>query len=535
MEHSALHAAQLLGVIMTVAGPFVVLVLLGRGGCRPQWEKTIARWTSIGALVAAFGTFADFFVQVAEIQIKTILGGVDLATVYRYVTTTLVGQLGLYRLGVLLLTALVVRFKFPGRWLLTGLLALGAMGLQSIVSHAGAQPTHRLPGISMQMVHLLAASAWIGVLLHLWLGRRQLTRDTPEDAATLCRLITRFSPVALTGATLLALSGVYTAVRYLVIPISVPTSAYGLTLCIKLVLILPVLYAGRRNWRESRPALMAAVEGGGTVARAEALAHFRKLLELEVTAGVLVVIVAGIVGSVSPPGADPNLRLTPAQYTALLHPDLPTTRIVDPATFYGALDRPVEDLRYAEFTHNWSGVMVTLLGLFWLVQSLNGRGTSVAAKTWPWLMVPFAIFVAVAADPEVWILHKVSVADAMADPQLLEHQLGAVMVLLLVWFGVRDLKNPPETRPLGYVLPVILIVGSLLLLGHAHSTLSETDELLNLINVQHAVFGGLGLFAGVVRWLQLRGLFADAPARWIWPSCVIAVGVFMAFFYREVV
>jgi hypothetical protein len=250
---------------------------------------------------------------------------------------------------------------------------------------------------------------------------------------------------------------------------------------------------------------------------------------------VLVVVVAGIVGSVSPPGADPKLRLTREQSFALLQPDLPTTRVADPETFYGALERGVDDLRYAEFTHNWSGVMVTLLGMFWLVQCLRGRWSSAAGRTWPWLMVPFAFFVAIAADPEVWVLRKVSLAQALTDPQLLEHQLGAVMVLVMVWLGWRDLKKPVEKRPLGYPLPGIMIVGSLLLLGHAHSNLAETDELTNLINVQHAIFGGFGLLAGVARWLQLRGLFPDRYANWVWPACVIAVGVFMAFFYREVV
>ncbi|MBI1178516.1 hypothetical protein GC207_13865 [bacterium] len=535
MEHSTLHAAQLLGLILAVAGPFLMTCLLPARARGSQWETGIARWTMIGALIAALAGFADFFVQVAEIQIKTIFGGVKLATLYRYLTTTSVGHLGLARVGMLLLTAGAARLRIRGRWWLTGLLALGSAVLTSMVSHAAAQPTHRVASISIQFVHIMAASLWIGVLMQIWLNRRQMTKDAPAECDALSNLIKRFSPVALTGATLLAISGIYTAVRYLVLPVSVPTSAYGLTLCVKLALVVPVLYAGRKNWRESRPALKAAAEGGGVMARANALARFRQLLELEVTAGVLVIVVAGIVGSVSPPGADPTLRLTHAQSMALLHPDLPTTRIVDPAKFYGALDRTVDDMRYAEFTHNWSGVMVTLLGLFWLVESLRGRWSNAAGKLWPWLMVPFAVFVTVASDPEVWILREVSLPDAIADPQLLEHQMGGVMVLVMIGLGWRDLKKPVDRRPLGYALPAIMIIGSLLLLGHAHSNLAETDELLNMINVQHAVFGGLGLFAGVVRWLQLRELFPDKIARWIWPACVIAVGLVMAFFYREVV
>ena len=59
------------------------------------------------------------------------------------------------------------------------------------------------------------------------------------------------------------------------------------------------------------------------------------------------------------------------------------------------------------------------------------------------------------------------------------------------------------------------------------------QTLTNLINVQHAVFGTFGLFAGVVRWLSLRGLFPLAVARPLWPALVIALGVYLAFCYRE--
>jgi hypothetical protein len=74
-----------------------------------------------------------------------------------------------------------------------------------------------------------------------------------------------------------------------------------------------------------------------------------------------------------------------------------------------------------------------------------------------------------------------------------------------------------------------------MLLGHAHSTFSNTQELTNMINVQHAVFGSFGLFAGVIRWLNLRRLLPDRTARLLWPLLVIGLGLYMAFGYREAV
>ena len=78
-----------------------------------------------------------------------------------------------------------------------------------------------------------------------------------------------------------------------------------------------------------------------------------------------------------------------------------------------------------------------------------------------------------------------------------------------------------------------MIVGSLLLLGHAHSTLTVTEEINNLINVQHAIMGACGLFGGTLRLMQLRGLIPARVASFAWPACVIALGIFLAFFYRE--
>ena len=75
-----------------------------------------------------------------------------------------------------------------------------------------------------------------------------------------------------------------------------------------------------------------------------------------------------------------------------------------------------------------------------------------------------------------------------------------------------------------------------MLLGHAHTLAAAvSDDLTNLINVQHAIMGGLGLFAGAVRLFVLRGLVRTPLATFLWPGCVVGVGLFMAFFYREVV
>jgi putative copper resistance protein D len=545
MEHSTLHALQLIGLLAALGGPCFVLGLLrpaaralgadaGRDVLRAGMEEAAARWVLRGALAGAAAGLLDFFVLVAEAQGQTVFGGVSLAEVWRFMTTTVVGQLNLARVALLAAAGAAAALAGRAKWWLAGAFGAAAMCLASLVSHAGAEPAGRAAALVPQLAHLAAGAIWIGTLMHLLASRRLMEAATPSQAALVAELVRRFSPVAMAAAAGLAISGGVAAWRFLGSPGAVLASAYGLTMLVKLALILPVLAAGYTNFSVVRPGLLAAAAGRAAQDAGGVLRRFGRMLELEVTAGVLVIAVAGILGSVSPPREDGGVLLTETQKAALLSPDAPRARLIDPAAFYGAPMRTVEDLLYSEFTHNWSGVMVALLGLCWLAQTAGAAISAQAARVWPLLLVPFAGFVAVAADPEVWVLRRLTFAEVIRDPQIWEHQIGALMIVLMIWLGWRDARRPAAERPLGYALPAIMILGSLLLLGHAHSNLNATQELTNIINVQHAVLGGLGLFSGSVRWLSLRGLFPERVARVAWPALVVALGLFMAFFYREV-
>lgn len=80
-----------------------------------------------------------------------------------------------------------------------------------------------------------------------------------------------------------------------------------------------------------------------------------------------------------------------------------------------------------------------------------------------------------------------------------------------------------------------MILGSLRLLGRAHASVRTTQELTNLVNVQHAAFGSLGLLAGTIRWFDLRGLIPRDFGRLACALLFILLGMLMAFSYREAV
>jgi putative copper export protein len=548
MEHSLLHGLQLAGLIVVLGGCIFLLGLL-RPACRrlgpdPARETLagalsagVARWVAVGALIAGLATFLDLFVLAAETQDRTPFGGVELALVARLALRTTVGQLALARIACLVLAAAATRIPGPSRWSIVAALGAGALWCTALTSHAAAQPAARIPAIAAQLVHVAAGAAWLGVLAHLLAARPTIAADSrPSCLALIAEIVRRFSPVALTAAGLLLVSGAYAAVRNLHTRAGLVTSAYGLTLLVKLVMVSPVLVAGIINYRIVRPNLLRLAGRPGPDVREEGTAwlqRFGRMLELEVSAGLLVVLIAGILGSVSPPGEDGSLLLTRVQLDALLTPALPRTTLVDPASFVGAATRTVDDLRYAELMHNWSGVFTTAMGLLWLAQGLGPNGAAWVTRVWPLLLVPLALFISAFADPEVWVLRTVTLREAIVDPGIIEHQLGAALVLVMVWLGWRDRHRPPRERPLGPTLPLVMIGGGVLLLGHAHTSVRATEELGTLISVQHAVLGGLALLAGMVRWLSLRGIFPERPARILWPLLVTAMGLYLTFCYRE--
>jgi putative copper export protein len=542
-----LRTLELAGMYAALAAPIIVLALVApslralrddpaaREAARGL-AASAARWGAGAAALASLAVLVQMPSRVADIEETTVLAGIDPALVARFVSGTVTGRLGLLETIGLLAAALALTqarrdpLRAAGAWWATVAFAGAALVARSLTGHAAAQPAGRGVALAGQLVHLLAGAAWMGVVGQLLAARLTLRRATAPGARRLvATMVARFSPLAATAAGLLAASGLIAAGRYLSTPAAILTSAYGLTLLTKLALTVPLLAGAFVNYRLVRPALRERGDPG------PALARLSRALELEALAGLLVISVAAVLAAVAPPGADGALRLTGAEVRALATPRLPPTSIDDPMTWIGAPTRTVGDLRYAEFTHAWSGIVVCLLGLAWLVQQRGGRLGRSVGWLWPAILLPFAVFIAVASDPEFWPLGPVALSVGLGNPSVIGHRLGAGIVLLLAWLGWRAMARGAPDQPLGRALPIVLIIGSLLFLGHVHQGFAGTDRLETLIGVQHTVLGALGLLAGVVRWLELREFLPRRMAGVLWPSLIVALGAVMAFWYREVV
>lgn len=170
--------------------------------------------------------------------------------------------------------------------------ALATIGILVVV----LQPvyTGKLAG-KVNAVHILAASTWLGTLLVLTLvGIRGVIRKGPPGssrAELVCDLVNSFSPLALTAASIVVLTGLTTAWLHLKRLSALWTTSYGIALVVKLILVLIVVMLGAWNWRRVRPSL-------GESGSEETI---RRSATMELTVGALVLIVTAVLVTLPSP------------------------------------------------------------------------------------------------------------------------------------------------------------------------------------------------------------------------------------------
>jgi putative copper export protein len=155
------------------------------------------------------------------------------------------------------------------------ILALGP----ALTGHAAAADP-LLPAQVSSVAHALAAGAWIGTLFHLW----RIARKASD--ATLKRLFIAFHAVALSSATVLALSGAYQAWSIVEMPSQLWTSWWGRFLIMKLAALGVVMGLGYRHWKAGE-ALIAS--GDRTT--------LRESMKRELWAAAVVLLVTGMLTS----------------------------------------------------------------------------------------------------------------------------------------------------------------------------------------------------------------------------------------------
>jgi copper transport protein len=149
--------------------------------------------------------------------------------------------------------------------------------------HAAAQTTLRWPNVVGQWVHVVAAGVWIGGLAALLMA----TRGEPDvDKAHVVR---RFSTLAAFTLVVVAVTGVLRALNEIDGWDELFSSGYGRTVIAKVVGIVVLAGLGALNRYRSVPAA------------SRNLSLLRRVGRVEVFGGIVVIALAGLLASISPP------------------------------------------------------------------------------------------------------------------------------------------------------------------------------------------------------------------------------------------
>jgi putative copper resistance protein D len=398
-------------------------------------------------------------------------------------------------------------------------------------SHAVARIDSRVPAAIFTAAHHLGTAAWLGAMPYLWIS---LGRVKDVDEAR--RLSKHYSRMAMVGVTTLVVAGLGMAWLYVGKWSGLYTTAYGIMLVAKVYLFLAMLALGAGNWFLVRR-LANDPEA--------LLARLRRVIEAEICLGFVAVLTAASLIAQAPAvdTAFPD-TLTAREIFVRLHPELPRMSSPPLAALapVGSLEAAVKDAQFAptvysddndrawsEYNHHWAGLIVLISGLL----ALLSRHPSMRwARFWPLSFLGLAVFILVRADPENWPLGPRPFWQSFASPDVLQHRLGALLIVVFAAFECCVQAGKLKSRWASYVFPAMCAIGAATLLTHEHATKDIKEALL--IEMSHTPVALFGVTAGCGRWLELRLPTSRLAvvAGYIWPVCLVLVGLVLLN-YRE--
>lgn len=414
-------------------------------------------------------------------------------------------------------------------WLLLVLAAV-VLGASLMTNHAASRMEGRPLLIALTGLHEAATGFWIGGLPFLVLA---LWRD--KDSAARLYVTERFSRLALLSVTLIVISGMGMSVVYIGSWQAVLGTAYGVMVLAKAVMLGVLLLLGGINFLMLRKLTENA-----------AMPRLRRLIEAEVGIGITVILTAASLTS-QPPAVDqpsetvsfaqiaqrfrpiaPRLTYPQVARSINQHPELGETASDVVGGLPAAYDvdgQPLTAQHVAwsmesESNHHWMGVVVLAMGVLALMARTGGAPW---AEYWPLMLIGIAVFIVLQADSECWPVGWKSVGACMADPEVFQHRLAAVVCVGFAIFELRVRRRKRENDRLALVFPLMCAAGGAVLLTHSHAITNVKENLL--VELSHVPMGVLAVFAGWGRWLELR-LPPDnrKVLAWVWPVCFVLIG-----------
>lgn len=262
----------------------------------------LAWWFSLLAFVVGIAWVGWQAIALAD----SYSGSLSVAAIgWQWLTQTRLGVYWWARQVIILIVArnfwLIQRRQpeTPGQIIpLTGILLLSLLLIQSLTSHAAALTPSTLLAVVADMLHLLAASFWVGGLLALVVGLLPLVHQNADFKALVKAGWGPFGKWAALSVGILFATGIYSTGREVSSANAMLTTLYGQTLLIKIGVVLAVGGFGAANAAILHPILAMPLArllhkpDGWTLLT---LRHLPRLFVAELSLGLLVLLLAGII------------------------------------------------------------------------------------------------------------------------------------------------------------------------------------------------------------------------------------------------
>ena len=527
-----LGGAILVALAVALAGPVFALLVVpsDMGPYTDRMRARAARLLAIASvLLAAF--------QVVVLGLKQVVLAADLGTVaFDRFPETLQYRAGIARAGCAVLLAAtgawaLRRPRSGAAWSAVIAVATATAVSGAWLAHAAGRVDGRAALMTLTILHQVAASLWVGGLVHLGSTWR-FGREDGVVAALWPRVLARFSNLAVLCVVALVAFALPLTWQNVQSWNGLVGTGYGTLVLTKVGLLAGALVLAAGNHFAVRAYRLRRERDG-----VEARVPF--LLQAETMLAIVLLFTAASLSS-QPPARDVAEQATVAEVAEVFRPKLPALRTpsvetmkktstsTDPYAAVGG-ERTYASYSWSNFSHNAAG-------MFLLAMSLGALGANFGwrwARNWPVGLVALGVFVflrSMAVDA-IWPFGTRDFwTSTLGSAEDLQHRLAGILAITLGAVEWRARRAGSASR-LAYVFPVLATAGGLLLLVHSHVAFEQKSSFL--VQVTHSTMGALAVLLACGRLLELRLAGPLGRVAGVGSTVAMLLIAFVLIFYRE--
>jgi copper transport protein len=210
------------------------------------------------------------------------------------------------RLGLVVLALAIVWWRGvrgrPGDIALVATAA--ALLTSSLNSHAAALLSGAYLAVAFDWLHFLAVATWLGGLASLLFALPTIVQASAASGErVLAQAVQRFSNLALLAVVVIVLTGIFQVWLQVGSWDGLVQTTYGLSITVKIVLLVAMLVLAAFNLLVVRPRL-ATLAGKGSGAVTALTRHFTRAVRAEIALGMLILVATAVLTGVTPARED---------------------------------------------------------------------------------------------------------------------------------------------------------------------------------------------------------------------------------------